>query len=517
MSKRISELIDELRNAGIQPSELEWVNPGTDSSVEGLGHDSRTVAPGQLFIAIRGGNADGHDHLGTALEKGARALLLCRDRLQDFASLQWETTLMVSDDPLAVMAPLAASLLDHPEKAMDMIGVTGTNGKTTTTYLLEAILGQAAVIGTVNYRIMGREIARGGNTTPLSAELFSALAQARDQGARRAIMEVSSHGLDLHRVRGIGFRTAIFTNLTPEHLDFHGDMERYYQSKRRLFEMVLPEGYSIVNTACPSGRRLAEELQGLGRPVIATGPGSRQAVSGEKSGWVEAVRWTMDRSGIKGRMEWNIPGMGVSGEIDFASPLTGEFNLLNITGAWAAALSLGARPEQIAGTIGSFERVPGRFDAIQGPGFTVFVDYAHTGDSLANVLRCLQDLRSREGGRILTVFGCGGDRDPSKRPVMGRIAKEMSDLVIVTSDNPRTEDPLLIIRDILSGMEGFQGQVIADRAQAIETAVAQAEQGDFILVAGKGHEDYQILGREKIHFDDREVVAQAIARIHRGD
>ncbi|PKK90538.1 MAG: UDP-N-acetylmuramoyl-L-alanyl-D-glutamate--2,6-diaminopimelate ligase [Candidatus Wallbacteria bacterium HGW-Wallbacteria-1] len=529
MSKKLSEVMAILRKSDFSQNEIHWATPELNPSLTGITQDSRRVRPGDIFVAIRGNSMDGHDYLSQALESGAVAVLVDSAMISalDLESFAGKISILTSTDTLESMASLASAVYGQPQNRVDVYGITGTNGKTTTTYLLESILGQSAVFGTINCRIGDIELDGGGNTTPLSADLFRNLNQAYLRGCRNVIMEVSSHALELHRVRGIEFKTAIFTNLTPEHLDFHRDMDDYFKAKKRLFEMVRSDGYSVVSVACEYGKRLFSELATRGRRVLASGPGARElSLNRPHTGWVEPLSWEMSRTGIIGIMGWSVPDFH-EGSCNFSSPLTGEFNMLNISGAWAAALSAGICGEEIAGGIAAMNRVPGRFDTIQGPGFTVIVDYAHTGDSLANVLRCLADLRSRESGdatggngRIITVFGCGGDRDRTKRSVMGKIASTLSDHVIVTSDNPRTENPDAIISEILQGIDpGFSAEIIPDRAAAIDHAITIAGVGDYILIAGKGHEDYQITGAGKIHFDDGEEVAGALrrARARRGE
>jgi UDP-N-acetylmuramoyl-L-alanyl-D-glutamate--2,6-diaminopimelate ligase len=393
-----------------------------------------------------------------------------------------------------------------------VVGVTGTNGKTTTTYLLEAILTEAgmapAVVGTVNYRF-GAAVHLAPHTTPEAVELLEQVAQFHAAGARSLVMEVSSHALDQHRADGIRFQVGVFTNLTPEHLDYHGDMDRYFASKLRLFKELLPAngGRAAINIDDAYGARLAALLPN----ALTCGRSAQAGIHPEQ------LAVTLD--GIHGVV--TTP----AGPVRLDSPLLGDYNVENLLGAIGGAVALGLPLPVIERGLAQAAAVPGRLERVDNDrGAVALVDYAHTGDALDRVLQALQAL---EPARIITVFGCGGDRDPRKRPVMGEVTARRADIAIVTSDNPRTEDPLQIIEQIRGGVvtvharewtqaEALAGNgrgylVIPDRRAAIRFAVSLLRPNDVLLVAGKGHEDYQILGTTRIHFDDREELRNAFA------
>ena len=400
-----------------------------------------------------------------------------------------------------------------------MIGLTGTNGKTTVSYLVEKMLARAGrsvgVIGTVNYR-HGDRVVPASRTTPESLDLQRILADMRQHGVTHVVMEVASHGLDLHRVDACWFDIAAFTNLTQDHLDFHGDMERYWASKKSLFTRLLPLGpkkdhaVAVINRDDPRGRLLADEIAEI-RPTVTFGRATGNQV------WPEVKR--SDLSGLEAIL--HTP----QGAFTMTSSLVGQHNLENILTAAGCGIALGLPLEAIQAGITATAAVPGRLEPVADPGGRfIYVDYAHTPDALENVLRALEALRQR---RIICVFGCGGDRDRRKRPLMGEIAARMSDLTVVTSDNPRTEDPLAIIEDALEGVRraapqaytlddvqqrfGQRGHIVLpDRREAIGLAISVAEPGDTVLIAGKGHETYQIVGRSTIPFDDCEEARQAL-------
>jgi len=470
--------------------------------------DSREVKPGALFVAVRGGSRDGHDFIDEVIGKGARAIIGERD-LGRTLSVPYTR---VSDSRQA-LAEEASKFYGNPSHSMKMAGVTGTSGKTTVTYLLESILlaekeNKVGVIGTVNFRTTGTAgttVLPSTHTTPGPVELQRLLAQMKAEGVTHVVMEVSSHALTQRRVSGIEFDATAFTNLTPEHLDFHKDMDDYFSAKKILFtdlyESARAAGKNptrVVNIDDSYGRKLAQDL---GKAVTTF------SVSGQASHSGMALTDSLD--GINGQM----------GAIKVHSPLMGRFNVSNILTAVGLAKGLGVADETIARGIAQLKGVPGRLERIpNSKGLHVFVDYAHKPDALQMVLNALQAFRGSH--RLITVFGCGGDRDRTKRPVMGRIAQTLSDAVVVTSDNPRTEDPDAIIREIIQGMEGpgpsgTQYKVEPDRRKAIYDAVAQANPGDLVLIAGKGHEDYQIVGTHKYPFDDRKIALEALSQTHR--
>ena len=479
--------------------------PG-DCEVRGLAYDSRQVTAGTAFFALRGAAADGHDFIADALSRGALAVVSERVVPLPEGVAGW----VVRDSRLA-LALAASRFYAVPPAASPVIGITGTNGKTTVSYLVEAILKAAghspALFGTINYRFADRTLP-ASHTTPESLDLLRQIDDFCTAGADSLVLEVSSHALAQHRVDGLPFSVGVFTNLTPEHLDYHGDMANYFAGKRRLFSELLPRGGGrpVFNLDDPYGAKLADEFPD------GIGCSSRTGV-----GAVHPRALTVDLDGIHGELETP------KGVLRVDSPLLGPFNAQNILCAVAAGIALDLDPEPIARGLAACPTVPGRLERIANSlGALVLVDYAHTGDALEKVLAAVAALAPR---RIITVFGCGGDRDRSKRPVMGEVAARASNLAILTSDNPRTEDPLAILAEIRPGVlrvtdreltevaaanreDGFL--TIPDRRAAIVFAVSLLAAGDLLLVAGKGHEDYQIIGRQKFHFDDREELTRAL-------
>ncbi len=481
--------------------------------ITALACDSRMVRPGTLFFALPGTTTDGHRFIGQALAAGAAAVVL-EDTTHAPSAIPW---VRVNDGRLA-MARMAAAFYGDSTAHLPLIGITGTNGKTTTTYLIEAILAAAgipaAVLGTISYRF-GATTIGASHTTPESTELQAAFRRLADAGARAFVMEVSSHALEQKRVDGCHFDVAIFSNLTRDHLDYHGTMEQYLESKQRLFSELLvptegkPRRRAAINMDDPYGPRVAERSA---CPVITYGI--------DFGGDVRAVNVSSSVAGIRATL------VTPKGEIPFASHLLGRFNLSNILAAASAGIALDLDLAAIKAGIEGHATVPGRMERVENrAGVTCLVDYAHTGDALENVLKTLKEIAR---ARIITVFGCGGDRDPGKRPIMGRIAAELSDLAIATSDNPRTEEPLTILEQIRSGIlplgvreyrpdefvAGFAEKgfvMLENRREAIRLAVKLAGPDDIVLLAGKGHEDYQIIGKTKHHFDDREEAAAAFA------
>ncbi|GFE57530.1 UDP-N-acetylmuramoyl-L-alanyl-D-glutamate--2,6-diaminopimelate ligase [Geobacter sp. AOG1] len=483
--------------------------------IQGLCYDSRQVKPGGLFFALKGVASDGHRFIDTALRAGAAAVVL-EDEAFAPAGASW---VKVADARLA-MARMAAVFYGNPTDAVPLIGITGTNGKTTTTYLVEAILAEAdipaAVLGTISYRFRER-IIPSSHTTPESVDLQRMLRDVADMGAKSVVMEVSSHALEQRRVDGCRFDVGVFTNLTRDHLDYHRTMESYLASKQRLFgellvpDQVKPKRRAVVNLDDSYGSQVAAVTA---CPVIGYGLGAAAQVTARD------ISFTVD--GISGTL------VTPAGEITFRSALLGRFNLYNILAAVGAGVALDLPLTAIRNGIERHASVPGRLERVANDrGVALLVDYAHTGDALENVLRTITELAE---GRIITVFGCGGDRDRGKRPVMGEIAGRYSDLAIVTSDNPRTEEPAAILAEVRQGIlplglreyapsevaggiteKGFC--TVENRREAIKLAVRLARPRDIVLLAGKGHEDYQIIGTKKHHFDDREEAAHAFAEI----
>jgi UDP-N-acetylmuramoyl-L-alanyl-D-glutamate--2,6-diaminopimelate ligase len=479
---------------------------GSDPEIALVTCDSREVAPGALFCALPGAKADGHAFAPEAARRGAVAVLA--ERPVECAP----ALLLLAPSARRAMAVAASNFFGRPGEAMKLVGVTGTNGKTTVTYLVEACAAAAAlpcaVLGTISARWPGGSRA-ARHTTPESTELQATLATARDAGARLAVLEVSSHALAQERAAGLSFAAAGFTNLTRDHLDYHGDLESYFLAKRRLFvEHLRPAGVAVVNTDDPYGARLAEELERGGRPPWRFGlSGGRElAASGVRVGL----------AGIEATLATP------AGPIALRSPLVGAHNLENLLCAAGLALAAGLPRDAVERGLAACPGAPGRLERIEARGIAAFVDYAHTDDALARALSALRALGPR---RLVVVFGCGGDRDPGKRPLMGAAAARGADLAVVTSDNPRTEDPAAIIAAILPGLEragsqrlderraraGERGHlVVPDRREAIALALSAARPGDAVLIAGKGHEDYQIVGAEKRPFDDREEARRAL-------
>lgn len=477
-------------------------------TVTGVAYHSGEVAEGGVFVALKGARTDGHRFVAQALDRGAAAIV----SEQEVLVPDGVATVQVPQARLA-LAHLAAAFYGHPSRELTIVGITGTNGKTSTTYILEAILEHAGrhvgVLGTVNYRA-GQKTWPAPVTTPESLDLQKLLRAMCDLKVSHVFMEVSSHALDLRRVDRTAFDVGVFTNLSQDHLDYHRDLEDYFAAKSRLFLGLLANGgapgLAVLNLDDPRGRELHRRVRG---PALTYGchPDSQ----------VRPLSYQFRPHGIQARLT------SPAGELEIDSKLVGPFNLANILAAVATALGLGLSPAEVARGIAALNGVPGRLERFGPPeGPAVFVDYAHTPAAVAQALGALQELNF---SRLITVFGCGGDRDRTKRPLMGRAAAAGSQLVVVTSDNPRGEEPLAIIKEIEPGLiaaglakiseaaakRGAEGYlVVPDRREAIRLAVGLARPGEAVLVAGKGHENYQIWGAERRHFDDREEVAQAL-------
>jgi UDP-N-acetylmuramoyl-L-alanyl-D-glutamate--2,6-diaminopimelate ligase len=475
-----------------------------DDSVEitDIAYHSQRVKDGSLFVAIKGLKSDGHNFIPEAIEQGARAVIL-----EEMGKSIPENipAVMVSNSRTA-LAEVSARFFNYPSKSLKLIGVTGTNGKTTTTFLIESLLKESGfnpgVVGTINYRLGEKEMV-AMYTTPESLDLQGILSQMKKEGATHAVMEVSSHALDQGRVEGCSFEGVVFTNLTPEHLDYHGDMNGYFKSKERLFTSFLqPEGFAVINSDDEWGEVISRNIS---MNCL------RYGVKRKAEIWTEGVAFSLH--GIKGKV------YTPAGNLTINSPLVGEINLYNILAAVGVGVALGIPLNLIESAIRKVKKVPGRLEQVNNDrGITILVDYAHTSDALERVLLALRGLSK---GKIITVFGCGGDRDKTKRPRMGEISGRYSNLTIITSDNPRSEDPLKIIAEIEEGIRGLdipqwtenceRGYlVIPDRREAIATGIRWAKSCDVLLIAGKGHENYQIIKGKKIHFDDREEVMKAL-------
>ncbi len=463
--------------------------------ISSLAYDSRRASPDCAFFALPGVKTDGNLFVSQAVSSGATAVVSEQPRPVDVAeSVTWIEVRAARK----ALALAAGNFYGRPSQVLDLVGVTGTNGKTTTAFLIDSILTAAGrcagLFGTVLYRTPGRA-APASNTTPESLELARLLSELRQEGGTAAVLEVSSHALAMDRVWGFRFAAAVFTNLTRDHLDFHETMEGYFAAKRRLFEGTGAgaPAVGVVNIDDPHGRQLV----GLCPRTLTYGM--------SEGADVRASGYRLSAEGLA--FTANTP----AGDVELRSRLVGGFNVSNLLAATATAVALGIDRKAIAEGIARMESVPGRFERVQaGQPFLVVVDYAHTDDALARLVETARELSMP--GRILLLFGAGGDRDRSKRPMMGEAAGRGADLVMVTSDNPRSEDPLAILKDILPGVErtGTPYRVVPDRAQAIGEILAEARSGDAVLIAGKGHETYQVLKDRTIPFDDRLVAGQAL-------
>ncbi len=476
------------------PLLAELPSPLALTNVSGLEYDSRKVAEGNLFFAFPGAKADGRQFAADALAKGAVAVVSELPAPAGFSG-PW---LQVSHGRHA-LALASRTFFGKLDEKLQLTGITGTNGKTTTGYLIDSILRTAgkttALIGTVEYRLGGK-VLPAVNTTPESLDLHRILAGLDAIGGTHATMEVSSHALALGRVYGVGFHTAVFSNLTRDHLDFHVTMENYFEAKRLLFTGSggpVPK-CAVVNRDDEWGRKLVSERSTSEVLWYGLSPDAMVRAKNIHTG-LQGLRFEVAFDRLK---------------FEIRSPMIGRINVYNILAACSAGMTYQLDPETIAAGIAACTGVPGRFERVdEGQPFAVVVDYSHTDDALRNALAVARGLEPK---RIITVFGCGGDRDVTKRPLMGKAACEGSDLVIVTSDNPRSEDPLQIINDIMVGARRTDTKTIVepDRAAAIRKAIESANAGDLVLLAGKGHETYQIFAKETIHFDDREVAAEAL-------
>ena len=473
---------------------LEKRNWNPSLEVLGISSDSRHVKRGDLFVAHRGPKLDGHHFLQEATEKGACAVLA--EKSPEFTLSENVSWLRVADAQEARVSVLN-QFYGHPSEQLDLIGITGTNGKTTIAYLLNYLSGtvvRSAYIGTLGVVSQARK-GPLTNTTPGPEELYALLAGMVGDGIQAVALEVSSHALDQKRVGGLKFKLALFTQLTPEHLDYHGTLENYFQAKCLLFNRSPEPELMLVNRDSSYGRQLLGEF-----------PKAKSLSLGEKADyWVREIKTTFE--GCEFVLE------GPAGKGKFRTRLPMKHNVENAAMALASLHLLGYDPLDFRGALWDFPGVPGRLERIEGNGFSVFVDYAHTPDAFENIL---SEARRLSPGRVLTLFGCGGDRDPYKRPEMTRIAYHYSDFVILTSDNPRTEGPNEILRQMRQGLPGGAPLPnvleILDRREAIDQLLSLAEPGDVLFILGKGHEDYQIIGSQKRHFDDRELVHELLGR-----
>ena len=482
----------------------EVLSQSGDCAIKGLDYDSRRVQPSWVFVAMRGESTDGNRYIDAAIAAGAVAVVSDSPEQTPPDGVAWA---LVPHGRRA-LARLSANFYKRPAERLRVTGVTGTNGKTTTTFILEAILLAArrknVLVGTVEYHLPG-EILPAPHTTPESLELNQMFARSLARGATEAVMEVSSHALQQGRVFGVPFDVAIFSNLTQDHLDYHVTMENYFASKRILFEGcgTEPPRCAVVNVDDEYGRKLVDFSR----------RGSLVFTYGIEQGDFHAEHLEMTPQGN------NFALTTPNGSIELRSPLIGRVNVYNVLAACAAAYARGCTPEQIAQGIAGMSRVPGRFERVdEGQPFAVVVDYAHTDDALKNLTRLARDFASRGNGRVITVFGCGGDRDRTKRPKMGRAAGEGSDFVVITSDNPRSEDPLAIIEDSMPMLRATakRFEVEPDRRKAIALALTKAQSGDIVLIAGKGHERTQTTREGVFPFDDHQVASEELKRMGYG-
>jgi UDP-N-acetylmuramoyl-L-alanyl-D-glutamate--2,6-diaminopimelate ligase len=482
----------------------EFLSVQGDATIRGIDYDSRRVEEGFLFVAMRGESTDGNNYIDQAIAKGATAIVTDSAEQAPRKDVAW----VVVPHGRRALAKLSANFYKRPAERIRITGVTGTNGKTTTAFITEAIYQAAgrknALIGTVEYHLPGK-VLPSPHTTPESLELNQLFNQALGVGATEAVMEVSSHALEQQRVYAIPFDVAVFTNLTRDHLDYHGTFEKYFASKRILFEGcgTEPPRASVINIDDEYGKQLLK---------FSKKQGSEAFSYGINAGDFHVNNLQMTSSG--NRFELATP----SGPIALFSPLIGQVNVHNVIAACGAAFARGCTAEQIARGIEKMNRVPGRFEKVdEGQPFAVVVDYAHTDDALKNLTRLAREFASRDGakGKVITVFGCGGDRDRTKRPLMGEAAGKGSDFVVITSDNPRSEDPLNIINDSLPALQrtGTRYTAEPDRRKAIALALSEANDQDIVLIAGKGHEKTQTTRAGVFPFDDFQVAAEELIRL----
>ena len=488
---------------------------GDDPVIRGIAYDSRAISPGDLFVALKGEQSDGHTFIDEALALGCAAVLVEEGARLDATSSQ--NPIVAVADTRKALAWVASQFYGEPSRELQLVGVTGTNGKTSITYLVESILAKAGratgLLGTVEIRF-ANEVQPAQNTTPESLDLQRLLRSMLTRGTEVVVMEVSSHGPELGRVTGCAFGVAAFTNLTQDHLDFHGDMDSYLHSKIQLFERYLtPQGTAVINIDDPASEKVEKAARDRGAQIVRT---TRHP---ERPAEVRLLGATSDLGGSRARM-----ALGET-TLELEMPLVGDFNLENLAVACGIAMALDVPPPTIAEGVRSCEQVPGRMERVEAdaPGQpVVLVDHAHTPDAIDKLLGAARPLAR---GRLITLFGCGGDRDRTKRPLMARAVARHSDLVVATSDNPRTEPPAEILHDVEAGLDGLARRdpadadapdgsyfVIEDRREAIAFAIALGGPEDLVVLAGKGHEDYQIQGREKLPFDDRQEAARHLTR-----
>ena len=462
----------------------KWIGP--DCQVCDITIDSRCVTEGSVFVCIRGANVDGHDYAKMAAERGAVAIV-CEEELS------LPVPAVVYPDTKIALAKIASAFYEEPEKKLQLVGITGTNGKTSVSYFTKKILEsqgkKVGIIGTNEILVGDKDVGIKSSTptTPNSLELRKIFAKMVEMGAEYVVMEVSSHALDLHRVAGLTYDVGVFTNLTRDHLDYHKTMENYFLAKKKLFSI---SKIGVINVDDEYGNRIYEENK------------SQKISVSTKNGELVAEDIEIDEKGVR----FNAKYMGEKYPV--ALPVSGMFSVYNGLCAFGAAIGLGIPAEKVAEGLSLAQGVCGRLERVEtDTDFSVYIDYAHTPDGLENVLTAVNSFKK---GRCIAVFGCGGDRDATKRPIMGEIGTKMSDVAIITSDNPRTEDPKKIIDDVVSGIKGENFTVVENRRDAIKYAISIARKDDIVLLLGKGQETYQIIGKEKIHFDEREIVKEIL-------
>lgn len=470
-----------------------------DILATGVTADSRQVKAGFVFVAISGIEQDGHHYISQAIGQGAVAVVVTQD------SIQADVPVIVVEEGRRALAQLADSFYKSPSSRMRVVGITGTNGKTTTTYLVESILKaegrSVGVIGTVNCRY-GNHVIASTHTTPDAVDLQKILCEMDKHSVRDVVMEVSSHALSMDRVYGVDFDVVAFTNLTQDHLDYHQSIQNYFEAKKKLFTEVVSLGKKKKSAVI----HVNGESDKWGKELVHASKARTLSV-GVNSGDIFCEQWTLNAQGIRALIKHE------EKTFEITSPLLGQYNLENILVATGIACCLEISPEIIAQALKTAPQVPGRLERIENEkGIHIFVDYAHTPDALRRVG---EQLKSLAQGKVITVFGCGGDRDKSKRSLMAEEAASFSDIVIVTSDNPRTENPEVILDDVMAGFEkvSFPQEKIyrlSSRREALKKAVLLAQRDDMLLVAGKGHEEYQIIGKEKFHFSDQEVLREIL-------
>ena len=497
------ELIAEMTAAGASGDSAQ--------PVTGVEYDSRRIKPGAVFVAMKGGSTDGNRFIERAIAHGALGIIT--DSSQSFDHLlvyRPGVPMLEVEHGRRALAEASAAFFGHPESKLKATGITGTNGKTTTAFLTEALLNAAfrktVLVGTIEYHVAG-EVRSSIHTTPESRDLFELMAEGAARGATELVTEVSSHGLDQGRASGINFDVAVFTNLTRDHLDYHGTMEKYFAAKRLLFDgTVYPAPrVAVINAHDPRAEELAAAADKAGAEVRTYGT--------HKGEW-RAAKYALTPGGAE--IELATP----AGSAKISSPLAGEVNIFNLLAALAAAHARGIPFDQLVGAVPRLKPVPGRFQPVHaGQPFTVIVDYAHTDDALHNLITLARQMTAQSHGRIITLFGCGGDRDRTKRPKMGAVAGKGSDVVFATSDNPRSEDPRAILAEIEPALKasGVRYVIEPDRAEAICLALKEARTDDVVLLAGKGHEKEQVLADRTIPFDDAEVALAELAELGYGE